>query len=253
MPSPPRKQADQSAPADLRLDTRQSSIDQTGGRSGNSDPAQFFSPPLQEGELGRLGGYRVLKVLGQGGMGCVFLAHDESLDRQVALKVMRPDAMSRPGAKERFLREGKAAAKLKHDNIITIYQVGEDRGIPFLALEYLEGQPLDQYLRDQGTLTLAHVIRIGIETAEGLKAAHERGLVHRDIKPANIWLETRPATGSRSGGAKSASPFRVKILDFGLARQTEDDTHLTQSGTVVGTPAYMSPEQAPRSGHRRPQ
>ncbi len=190
----------------------------------------FLAPPRAHDEIGRLGGYRILRLLGEGGMGCVFHAEDVGLQRAVALKVMKPEIAAKANARERFLREGRAAAKIKHDHIITIYQVGEDRNIPFLALEYLEGMPLDAYLKQRGEISLGQVIRIGKETAAGLQAAHARGLIHRDIKPANIWLE------SPSG--------RVKILDFGLARQQEDDTHLTNSGAVVGTPAYMSPEQA---------
>ena len=111
-----------------------------------------------------------------------------------------------------------------------IHQVGEDRGVPFVAMQFLEGEPLDERLKREGRLSVAEVVRIGRETAEGLAAAHDKGLIHRDIKPANIWLE----------GKKG----RVKILDFGLARAAADDSHLTQTGAILGTPAYMAPEQA---------
>jgi WD40 repeat protein/serine/threonine protein kinase len=194
----------------------------------------FLAPAQAPGELGRLGEYRVVKVLGAGGMGVVFQAEDPRLQRQVALKAMLPSLAASASARERFLREARAAAAIEHDHIIAIHQVGEDRGVPFLAMPLLRGEPLDRKLHREGDgrggLPLAEVLRIGREMAEGLAAAHERGLIHRDIKPANVWLE-----GERA---------RVKILDFGLARQMQDQSQLTQSGVVIGTPAYMAPEQA---------
>jgi eukaryotic-like serine/threonine-protein kinase len=189
-----------------------------------------FAPPTAPGEVGTLGRYRVLKKLGQGGMGAVYLGYDVKLGRKIALKVMLPEHTEDPESRERFLREARAAAMLKSDHVVTLFDVGEERGVAFIAMEYLSGYPLDQYLRNTGELPLAQVFRIGRETAMGLAAAHDLGLVHRDIKPGNIWLE--------------APKGRVKILDFGLARAANDDTHLTTTGLVVGTPAFMSPEQA---------
>lgn len=190
----------------------------------------FLAPPERPDEIGRLGPYRVLAVLGRGGMGVVFRAHDPALDRIVALKAMLPGTSAVPAASERFLREARASAALKHPHIVTIFQVGEDRGVPFLAMEFLEGEPLDDRINREDRLPLAEILRVGREAALGLAAAHARGLVHRDIKPANLWLE---------------GPSRhVKILDFGLARAQADQARLTQSGLIVGTPAYMAPEQA---------
>ncbi|HTU21870.1 MAG TPA: protein kinase [Gemmataceae bacterium] len=189
----------------------------------------FLAPSQAPDEIGRLGAYRVLKVLGAGGMGVVFRAEDPQLQRLVALKAMLPALAANDSARQRFLREARAAS-LKHDHIVTIFQVGEDRGAPFLAMEFLEGEALEDRLKREGKLPLAEVLRIGHEIAEGLQAAHEHGLIHRDIKPANVWLE-----GKRG---------RAKILDFGLARSSADEVHLTQSGAIVGTPAYMPPEQA---------
>ena len=189
----------------------------------------FLAPPQQPDEIGRLGMYRVLKILGAGGMGVVFKAEDPSLKRMVAIKAMLPTIAASASAKKRFLREAQAAAGIKHNNIVTIFQVSEDRGIPFLAMEFLKGEPLDERLKREKILPLAETLRIGREMAEGMAAAHEEGLIHRDIKPANTWLE----------GKKG----HVKILDFGLARSTADQAHLTQSGAIIGTPAYMSPEQ----------
>src|SRR5262249_35920101 len=122
---------------------------------------------------------------------------------------------------------------LHHDHVVTIHQVAEDRGVPFLAMEMLGGESLDSRLQREGHLTLAETLRIGREIASGLDAAHEQKLIHRDIKPANIWLE-----------ARKGQPSRVKILDFGLAHVERADQRLTQSGLVLGTPSYMSPEQA---------
>lgn len=190
----------------------------------------FLGKPESEGELGRLAHYRVIKELGRGGMGCVLLAEDTRLERKVALKVMLPRFAQDVTAKERFLREARAAAKIHHEHVITIFQVDEDRGAPFIALEFLEGAPLDRYLKNKGALPLPTALRIAREMAEGLAAAHKQGLIHRDIKPGNVWLE--------------ASRGKVKILDFGLARRDSEDTHLTQSGAILGTPAFMAPEQA---------
>jgi serine/threonine protein kinase/WD40 repeat protein len=190
-----------------------------------------LAPPKGPGEIGWLGPYRVLKVLGEGGMGKVFLAEDPALQRSVALKVMKPSLARNKNSRQRFLQEARAAAAIEHDNIIHIYQVSEDRGVPFVAMPLLKGASLDDVLRRAGALQLKQTLRIGTQIAEGLTAAHERKLIHRDIKPGNIWIEP-------TGGG------RVKILDFGLARTTEGETGLTQSGAILGTPAYMPPEQA---------
>jgi len=217
---------------------------------------RFLAPAQAADELGRLGPYRVLKVLGAGGMGVVFQAEDPGLQRLVALKAMLPSQASSASAKERFLREARSAAALKHPHIVTIHQVGEDRGVPYLAMEYLEGEALDGRLKRDKQVPIAEVLRIGREVAEGLACAHAKGLIHRDIKPANIWLEGevgrianpsatgRIANPSYGEPGASATGGHVKILDFGLARALGDQTHLTQTGAIVGTPAYMAPEQA---------
>jgi serine/threonine protein kinase len=191
----------------------------------------FLAPAQRPDELGRLGPYRVLKVLGHGGMGMVFLADDPHLKRAVALKVMLPHVGQAPAARERFLREARAAAALEHDHIVPVYQIGVDRGVTFIAMPFLKGMNLEDYLKKKGDLAVPQILRIGREVAKGLAAAHDKGLVHRDIKPANLWLDAN---------AKG----RIKILDFGLARPAHVDEQLTQVGTILGTPAYMSPEQA---------
>jgi Leucine-rich repeat (LRR) protein len=169
-------------------------------------------------------------------MGAVYLAEDTRLGRQVALKTMRPDLAAKPGARERFLREARLAAALEHDHICPIYHVGEAEGVPYLAMPFLKGQSLADLIARQQKLAPAEVIRLGIQIAAGLAAAHDKGLIHRDIKPGNLWVKASPGRESGEG--------RVKILDFGLARSSEADTGLTQSGTILGTPSYMAPEQA---------
>ncbi len=190
----------------------------------------FLSPPEQPDELGRLGEYRVLQLLGVGGMGIVFRAEDPRLKRQVALKVMKPSLASGEAAKNRFIREAQFNAAIEHDNIVHIYQVGEDRGVPFIAMQYLRGESLKTRIDREHKLAQPEVARIGKEIAAGLAAAHEQGLIHRDIKPDNIWIEEKTQ--------------RAKILDFGLVRAATEDTGLTLAGMVVGTPQYMAPEQA---------
>jgi len=201
----------------------------------------LLRPPQADGELGRLAHFAVTRLLGRGGMGAVFAADDLLLHRKVALKVMRPELTARPEARERFLREARTAGGLEHDHIIAVHEVAEDNGVWFIVMPLLKGEPLDARLTREGRLTIKAVLKIGRETAEGLAAAHAQGLVHRDIKPANLWLEG-------TGDAGGAGFRRVKILDFGLARAVQDDQHLTAEGGLLGTPAYMAPEQAAGEG-----
>jgi serine/threonine protein kinase len=197
--------------------------------AANKELYDFLAPPQAPDEIGRLGPYRVLRILGHGGMGVVYQAEDPQLKRLVALKVMLPALAASESSRQRFLLEARSAAAIEHDHIVAIYQVGEDRGVPFLAMPFLRGESLQDRLQREGKVPLAEVLRIGRETAEGLAAAHARGLMHRDIKPANIWLEEGRG--------------RVKIVDFGLARAVGGEAGLTQSGMIVGTPQYMAPEQ----------
>jgi eukaryotic-like serine/threonine-protein kinase len=207
----------------------------------------FLDPPEFPNELGRLGDYRVVRLLGQGGMGVVFEAIDTQLMRTVALKVMKPDIAKDAQARKRFMREARATASVRSDHIVVIHHVGEENQLPFFAMEFLRGESLEKWIEHYGRPTLVETLRIGIEIASGLAAAHERGLIHRDIKPANIWLEdTASPTGVSENPtlAPHRPRRRVKILDFGLARTVRDRANLTHSGMVIGTPAYMAPEQA---------
>ncbi len=205
-------------------------LDSTGGDRPmpSAEAIGILRPALAAGEIGRLGGYRIVRVLGQGGMGVVFLAEDPALGRSVAVKAMLPTVAT--SARERFLREARAAAVIKDDHVVTIHQVGEDNGVPFLVMELLDGESLADRVAREGRLPIPEVVRIGRELANGLAAAHAKGLLHRDVKPANAWLEG--PTG------------RVKLLDFGLARSVSGGAELTKSGAILGTPAYMPPEQA---------
>jgi len=197
--------------------------------SGETDEASSGSfAVVKVGDT--LAGYKLIQLLGEGGMGLVFAAEDIRLKRKVALKMMKPEIAAKASHRERFLREAQAAVVVEHDHIVAIHQIGEEKGIPFIVMPFLQGEPLDVRLK-RGRLSAPEFMSIGRQVAEGLAAAHAKGLIHRDIKPANIWLEA------------GSSP-RAKILDFGLARLTNDEVHLTQSGAIMGTPAYMSPEQA---------
>jgi serine/threonine protein kinase len=178
----------------------------------------------------QFGRYEILAELGKGGMGIVYMARDTQLNREVALKVMRPDLATHTGAFDRFLSEARALAAVHHDHVVAIYDYGESNGMRFITMPLLAGESLETRLQRQNWLPPAEVVRIGVELADGLAAVHKQGLIHRDLKPSNVWLE--------------APSDRVKLLDFGLARESEAGDRLTRSGALVGTPAYMSPEQA---------
>jgi eukaryotic-like serine/threonine-protein kinase len=187
-----------------------------------------LSPPENADEIGRFGGYRVLKVLDNGDIGIVYQAESPRQQRLVALKIMRPKLAADATARAHFLHKARAAAAIAHDHIVAIHDVAEDRGFPYFVMQLLEGEPLDAYVdhRPEGRLPLDEVLRVGAEIAAGLEAAHEGGLIHGDIKPSNIWLE-----GERR---------RVKILDFGLAPEPGDDGRLPRA---LGAPSYVAPER----------
>jgi serine/threonine protein kinase/HAMP domain-containing protein len=175
--------------------------------------------------------FEILEKLGQGAMAAVYKAHDPNIDRTLAIKVLHKERCEDPEYRRRFLREAKAAGHLSHQNIVTVYDVGEMDDRPYIAMELLEGMPLDEVMKIEPRLPLIDVVVIGIQLAKALHYAHSKGIVHRDIKPSNIIL--RPDSND------------IKITDFGIAHM--EDTSLTQQtrmGEVLGTPQYMSPEQA---------
>jgi serine/threonine protein kinase len=216
-------------------DSQLGALDTTNAPVAPQYPLTFLrtilTPADHPGELGRFGDYRVLDILGMGGMGIVLRAEEETLHRVVALKLMRPEVAAQPTAKARFLREARVAAAVVHARVVVIHHVGEVNGTPFLVMPLLAGQSLGQRLKTGPSVSVSETLQIARETAEGLAAAHERGLIHRDIKPDNIWLEKTP------------EGTHVRLLDFGLARCGEDEG-LSSSGVVVGTANYMAPEQA---------
>jgi serine/threonine protein kinase len=221
------------APADATLAGLVDHIldERPAGRPAPPEPADlyFLRPSDRPGVLGTLGAYEVQGVIGQGGMGVVLKAYEPALQRLVAIKVMAAAIAGSATARRRFTREAQAAAAVCHDHIVAVHGVGEAGGLPYLVMQYVAGESLQARLDRTGPLELAEVVRIGLQAASGLAAAHALGLIHRDVKPANILLEDGLA--------------RVKITDFGLAR-TADDVGLTQAGVVAGTPEYMAPEQA---------
>ncbi len=189
----------------------------------------FLAPTVSFRSIGRIGPYEVVSLLGRGGMGLVFKGLDQSLGRTVAVKVLAPRLASSSRARRRFLREARAAAAINHPSVVTIHGVGVHRGLPFLVMEYIAGRSLRQRLRRDPRLRPCDVLRIVAQVLDGLTAAHEHGVIHRDINPANIMLE--------------GDLERVKITDFGLARVTAGVSGLTSVDQVIGTPAFMAPEQ----------
>lgn len=193
------------------------------------DLFEFLQVSSTPEAIGRLGHYDVIEVIGRGAFGTVLKAFDRKLHRVVAIKVLAPEIAATSPARKRFLREARSSAAVRHENVVAIHAV-EEWPIPYLVMEYIPGQTLQQRMDEHGPLDLIDVLRLGEQIARGLAAAHSQQLIHRDVKPGNILLE-------------SNIEDRVKITDFGLARAV-DDASVTQSGIIAGTPLYMAPEQA---------
>ncbi len=189
----------------------------------------FLEPSDRSDAIGRLGEFEIMSVIGFGGMGIVLKGFQEELNRSVAVKVMAPHLATSGAARQRFLREAQATAAIVHPNVMPILSVNEKSSLPFLVMPYVACHSLQQRIDADGPLRIVDVLRIALQVAEGLAAAHAQGLVHRDVKPANILLER--------------GIDRALLTDFGLARAV-DDASLTRSGVIAGTPQYVSPEQA---------
>jgi serine/threonine protein kinase len=206
----------------------EAALDTVGLSTVRTVPLPFLRPSANPEHLGLLGPYEVLGAIGRGGMGVVLQALDPALRRMVAIKVLAPEWAAHAHARERFDREARAAAQVRHDNVVAIHAVDEADGLPYLVMEYVPGVSLQQHLDRNWPLDIEEILQIGAQAAAGLAAAHAQGLVHRDVKPANILLDEND---------------NVRLTDFGLARAV-DDTSLTQTGVIAGTPQYMAPEQA---------
>ena len=178
--------------------------------------------------VGRIGSYEISGVVGRGSAGIVLRGFDRALHRNVAIKVLDPAMAGVGAARQRFAREARAMAAISHEHVVPVYEVNEHAGLPFFVMEYVPGGSLERRLRTDGTFDTASVVRIGLQTAQALAAAHANGLVHRDIKPGNILLDR--------------GTERVRVADFGLVR-VANDVSCTRSGFIAGTPQYMAPEQ----------
>jgi eukaryotic-like serine/threonine-protein kinase len=214
-------------------DLSQSSVfasDASESRQVESDHVlKLLGSPNHPEMLGRLGRYDIEKIVGSGGMGIVLKAHDSELNRPIAIKLLAPHVSHVGAARERFAREGRAAAAVVHEHVVAIYNVEVEGTLPFLTMQYVPGRSLQARVDEDGPLKVEEILRIGMQAAAGLAAAHAQGLVHRDVKPSNILLED--------------TVERAVLTDFGLARAM-NDASLTQTGIIAGTPHYMSPEQA---------
>jgi eukaryotic-like serine/threonine-protein kinase len=222
---------EESAPFDYpRFDGKSRSL-QLGSSNGVASRIKldFLAPPTQPDLLGQLGRYQIERVIGAGGMGIVLKGFDTDLNRPVALKVLAPHLAHSGAARQRFSREARAAAAVVHEHVVAIHNVESEHETPFLVIQYVPGRSLQERVEHEGPLAPEEILRIGMQAAAGLAAAHAQGVIHRDVKPANILLEN---------GVE-----RALLTDFGLARAA-DDASLTHSGILAGTPHYMSPEQA---------
>ncbi|HBP20382.1 MAG TPA: hypothetical protein DEA08_21645 [Planctomycetes bacterium] len=226
-------------------DTLLRDVDRASGRQPAVPPSAAFAPtaatppppsaetvslPPPDAFPERVGAYEVLEKLGQGGMGAVYKARDVNLHRDVALKVLAPNVAADQEMADRFLREARAAAAINHPNVITVHGAGEAEGLRYMALEYLPGGDAEQLMRSSGgRLSERRALEVARDCARGLVALERAGLVHRDLKPANIFITEHGA---------------AKLADLGLARTQVGDDRMTQTGAIVGTPAFMAPEQA---------
>ena len=192
-----------------------------------ADIVGLLEPTASGDAIGQIEHYRIEEVLGCGSTGVVFKAIDENLNRPVALKVLRPSLGD--AARQRFIAEARATANLDHANVVTIFHVGDAGSLAFIVMQWQPGETLEQRLQHESILTTEVVRQFGKQIADGLAAAHQKGLVHRDIKPANLWI---------------TESNQVKILDFGLVRIMDENPQLTCTGMIAGTPCYMSPEQS---------
>ncbi len=199
-----------------------------------STPEKAASGDKKVKKVTQLGDFKLEKKLGQGGMGTVFLATQLSLDRKVALKTLSPEFAKKPDFVQRFLREARSMAKLHHPNVVQVYAADSFSGVNYAAIEFIDGQSMQKWMDQKGKLSVGDALHVILICAEALRHAHDLNMIHRDIKPDNILVTSKGI---------------VKVADFGLAKALDEDVSMTQSGTGLGTPLYMAPEQARNAKH----
>jgi eukaryotic-like serine/threonine-protein kinase len=200
--------------------------------SAKSDPAEGDAKKPKK--ITQLGDFKLERKLGQGGMGTVYLATQTSLDRKVALKTLSPEFAKKPDFVKRFLREARSMARLQHPNVVQVYAADSVSGVNFAAIEFIDGKSMQNWMNELKQLNIGDALHVVLVCADALKHAHDQNMIHRDIKPDNILVTSKGV---------------VKVADFGLAKALDEDVSMTQSGTGLGTPLYMAPEQARNAKH----
>ncbi|MEX0716049.1 MAG: serine/threonine-protein kinase [Planctomycetaceae bacterium] len=240
-PDPSLAETNLTGPAESPLDQTVVNQDDQAGASGSAagSAASGGSQPAAESASGgrkvtQLGDFKLIRRLGKGGMGEVFLAKQMSLDRNVALKTLSKELAQKPDFVQRFLREARSMARLLHPHVVQIFAADSIQGVHFVAIEYIDGRSMQDWMDDLKKLSVGDALHVTLRCAEALKHAHEENMIHRDIKPDNILVTRRGV---------------VKVADFGLAKAVDEDVSMTQSGTGLGTPLYMAPEQARNAKH----
>src|SRR5580700_3570881 len=204
------------------------------GAPAPTKPSSADGEAKKSKKITQLGDFKLERKLGQGGMGTVYLATQTSLDRKVALKTLSPEFAKKPDFVQRFLREARSMARLQHPNVVQVYAADSVSGVNFAAIEFIDGRSMQNWMNDLKQLSVGDAIHVVLVCADALKHAHDQNMIHRDVKPDNILVTSRGV---------------VKVADFGLAKALDEDVSMTQSGTGLGTPLYMAPEQARNAKH----
>jgi len=236
-----RAQQEKDALAETNVPAASEALEATavgGGASTAGDTAKSASKPAQgapkKKKATQLGDFKLVKKLGQGGMGEVFLAQQVSLDRKVAIKTLSKELAKKEDFVKRFIREARSMAKLQHQNVVQVYAADSFKGVHYVAIEFIDGQSMQDWMDERKKLSVGDALHVTLVCAEALKQAHDQNMIHRDIKPDNV-LVTKKGV--------------IKVADFGLAKALDEDVSMTQSGTGLGTPLYMPPEQARNAKH----